>query len=205
MGNNDKMTDQDYKLKELETDIAEDETEEVKMPKEIAKITNEALKPVPDSRITIKNNNTGQSIAINEKDLKKILSEDDFAYYCEKMNLYLLAYPDLSDPFDIDDLDRMVKEQIFQNNLLKKKRKYPSIDISEEYDKSDKRTDKIKDSLAMRRKDRIKKGGNKKNVVNISTMSVNLTDKDKVSEMERNMSRMREEEDKLRLGGKIIE
>lgn len=136
--------------------------------------------------------------SLNEVDLNVILSKDDNLFYQEKKASYLEAYPDLgNDPFDLDDLHLMIMEQVFQRNLLKRKKKHPNLDITKDYESSVKRQNDFKKSLSMRRADRVKAkqtGGPK---INIAKISMSFTDEGKMVEMHRRLESMREEEQGL--------
>lgn len=134
---------------------------------------------------------------INEKDLEVILKENDFLFYREKKEQYLDYYPDLTDPFDLDDLHLMIMEQIFQRNLLRKQSKSPAIDIRDDYERSIKRQLEFKKSLSVRRTDRVKNKQEGKKTINIAEMSVQFGDKDKMKEFTDRLKQLEDEEDNL--------
>ena len=142
---------------------------------------------------------------INEIDLHALLSKDDYEFYQEKKRSYLDYYPDLgNDPFDLDDLHLMIMEQVFQRNLLKRKRKHPTVDIAKDYEASVKRQGDLKKSLSMRRTDRVKaKQGPK--TLNVANLSVIVADKEKFAALQAGAEQAKLEEDLLRLPEKVID
>lgn len=134
---------------------------------------------------------------INESDLRDILVEEDYIFYRAKKEIYLDSYPDLTDPFDLDDLHSMIMEQIIQRNLFKQKKRNPSKDISEQYEKSLKRLNDLKKSLSMRRTDRIKDKNSKKQVINIASLSMTLDTKEGLDNMQRRLMEFKKEESEL--------
>ncbi len=144
--------------------------------------------------------------SINEIDLKMLLTKDDQEFYQEKKAQYLAAYPDLgSDPFDMDDLHLMIMEQIMQRTMLRRKKTRPTIDISKEYAESVKRQSEAKRSLSMRRTDRVKEKGSKKQTLNIANLSVQFSDVDKGKIMLDRINKMRLEETVLDDPEKVTE
>lgn len=132
---------------------------------------------------------------INEADLSKILTRDDHEFYMEKKALYLAAYPDLgTDPFDLDDLHLMIMEQVFQRNILKRKKKHPNVDISKDYESSVKRQNEFKKSLSMRRTDRVKVKSAGGKTINIAKISMSFSDPNRLVEMQRRLESYRTEE-----------
>jgi hypothetical protein len=141
---------------------------------------------------------------MNELDLKTLLSREDYNFYYEKKLMYLNEYPELTDPFDQDDLHHMIMEQIFQRNMLKKKKKVPSANIMKEYQESVKRENDFKKSLSMRRTDRVK-GKDVKQVVNIAELSVRFEDKGELAAMQQRVMQARQEEAILRQNEKAMD
>lgn len=141
---------------------------------------------------------------MNELDLKTLLSREDYNFYYEKKLIYLNEYPELTDPFDQDDLHHMIMEQIFQRNMLKKKKKVPSANIMKEYQESVKRENDFKKSLSMRRTDRVK-GKDVKQVVNIAELSVRFEDKGELAAMQQRVIKARQEEAILRQNEKAMD
>lgn len=141
----------------------------------------------------------------NEIELDVTLSKDDKDFYYTKKATYLEFYPELTDPFDQDDLHHMIIEQIFQRNLLKKQRKNPNAQILEDYQSSVKREADFKKSLNVRRTDRMKdKKGPR--VVNIAELSMKFSSPDELNEMTKRLKDARDEEAQLRgLGDKAID
>lgn len=132
---------------------------------------------------------------LNEMDLSGVLSKADFAFYMDKKADYLMAYPDLGeDPFDLDALHMLIIEHIMLRNLLKRKTKTPSVDITKDYDTCTKRIESLNKSLATRRTDRTKIKGEKKQTINIASMSVTLAGPEGASEMEKRIIKMAAEE-----------
>lgn len=132
---------------------------------------------------------------LNEKDLVNILGREDQEFYHEKKELYIESYPDLAeDPFDLDDLHSMIMEQIFQRNLMRKKKKHPFSDIEKEYESSTKRQNELKKSLSVRRTDRVKQKDGKKQQINIANLSVQFQDPDKLREFSERAMLLKEEE-----------
>lgn len=143
---------------------------------------------------------------LNEVDLPDILKADDTAFYDAKKEEYLNKYPDLADdPFDMDDLHHAIMEQIIQRNLFKKKKKYPSSNITEEYQASVKREGEFKKNLSVRRSDRVKQKDNKKPQVNIAKLSVHFGENSQMAALENRLQGLAEEEQILRIGDKVIE
>lgn len=143
---------------------------------------------------------------LNEVDLKTLLTKDDQEFYYEKKKQYLDKYPDLGDdPFDMDDLHDMIMEQIIQRTLLRKKKIRPTADISKEYESSKKRQADAKRSLSMRRTDRVKTKGEKKQVLNIANLSMNFSDPDKGRVLLDRLKELRQEENTLDDSEKVVE
>ena len=144
---------------------------------------------------------------LNEVDLPDILKADDNLYYAAKKAEYLEKYPDLQDdPFDMDELHHMIMEQIIQRNLFRKKKKYPSSNISDEYQSSVKRESEFKKNLSMRRVDRLKQKGDKKQTVNIANLSMHFGQDGQLNVLEQRLAAMRQEEESIRgIPDKIIE
>lgn len=132
---------------------------------------------------------------LNELDLTGILSKGDYAFYMQKKADYLMAYPDLEmDPFDLDDLHLLIIEHIMLKNLMKRKTKSPTADITKEYEACVKRIGDLKKSLSMRRTDRIKNKEAKKQTVNIAQMAVHFSDPEKARAMEERLAQAALEE-----------
>lgn len=147
---------------------------------------------VEEKHVAIMSNN------LNEVDLSGVLSKDDFAFYMQKKSEYVVAYPDLeNDPFDLDDLHLLIIEHIMLRNLLKRKKKTPSIDIGKDYTDCTKRINELKKSLSMRRTDRIKTKSEKKQQINIAHMSVVMSDPKKAAELDAKLQAFRAEESRL--------
>ena len=145
---------------------------------------------------------------LNETDLPSLLSREDNDFYLEKKALYINSYPELQeDPFDLDELHLMLMEQVVQRNLWKRKKKRPSIDIDKLYEASVKRHEGFKKSLSVRRTDRQKIKGEKKQQLNIANLSINFSDKDKMAEFTERAMLLKEEEANLGLlaEGKVFE
>lgn len=136
--------------------------------------------------------------SLNEVDLPDILSRDDNDFYEAKKAEYVEKYPELEeDPFDMDDLHLMMMEQIFQRHLLKKKKKHPAADITEDYQSSVKRQNDLKKSLSMRRQDRVSRKESKKSPINIANLSVNFGDHEKMDRLEDRIETLKAEEEAL--------
>ncbi len=149
-------------------------------------------------KITIKKEVQQKDESLNESNLIAILTKEEYQFYQEKKELYMGSYPDLgSDPFDLDDLHLMIMEQIFQRNLLKKKKKHPTVDIAKDYQDSVKRQNDFKKSLSMRRTDRVKTKTANKPTMNIANLSLIFQDPSRVVEVQQRMKAMQEEEAKL--------
>lgn len=143
---------------------------------------------------------------LNERDLPSILVRDDQNFYMEKKALYLESYPDLAeDPFDLDDLHSMIMEQIFQRNLMRKKKKHPFADIEKEYENSKKREGEFKKSLSVRRTDRFKQKGEKKQQVNIANLSVHFQDAEKMKAFEDRAKELKRENEEFGDSEKVFE
>lgn len=136
--------------------------------------------------------------SLNELDLTGILSKGDYAFYMQKKADYLVAYPDLEmDPFDLDDLHLLIIEHIMLKNLMKRKTKSPTADITKEYEACVGRIGNLKKSLSLRRTDRVKNKESKKQTLNIAQMSVHFSDPEKAKQMEERLAQAALEEQDL--------
>ncbi len=147
--------------------------------------------------VTQKRQDSEDNELINESDLKDILNQEDYIYYKAKKEIYLESYPDLTDPFDLDDLHLLIMEQIFQRNLYKQKKRLPSKDISEQYEKSIKRLNDLKKGLSVRRSDRLKDKTTKKPIINIASLSMTLGTKEGLENMKQRIIDLKAEEASL--------
>jgi len=156
-----------------------------------------ALRVASENR-ALKKRELVESDNINEVDLETILTKDDHLFYQEKKRLYIEAYPDLgTDPFDLDDLHLMLMEQVFQRNLLKRKKKHPTVDIAKDYQDSVKRQGEFKKSLSMRRTDRVKNKQGTGPKINIANLSLNFNNPSKLNEMQKRVLDLQTEEEGL--------
>lgn len=174
------------------------ETSEAKLGQLITSVSNPIDKPRRKSKTELS----------KEQELRLLLTEDDFEFYVNKKETYLASYPELTDPFDLDDLHLMLMEQVTQRNLLKRKKKNPAVNISDAYEKSVKRQLELKKSLNVRRTDRVKtKEIKQTNTVNIADMSVVFGDKNKMMEFEDRLRLLENEEQELKdsKAGDIVE
>ncbi len=210
--------DREEEQKIIEEDMKDLEPKPVILDKDTTIVVNMPLPSVKGQMqvkkmleaISIKKEETKKALIeqnnINEIDLKALLSKENYEFYQEKKYVYLEAYPDLTDPFDLDDLDLMIMEQILRRDLWKRKKKYPTIDISKDYENSVKRQLELKKSLSLRRTDRVKEKGQTKQTLNISNLSLHFSDKNNMDKMELELRKERAEEDKLRsIDSKVIE
>ena len=184
-----------------------DSFEDIKLDPKNKKLIKAAKNILKRKAITIasKQQAAEDTEELNESDLKDILSKEDVVFYHSKKQLYLEAYPELTDPFDLDDLHILIMEQIFQRNLFKQKQKSPAKDISDAYEKSIKRLDGLKKGLALRRGDRLKTKAEKKQVVNISNLSVQFASNEGVQRLQNRIIDMKGEEALLVSPDKVVE
>ncbi len=218
MSENDKSTENDGKGTEIDTESAVNVSSEnvpirviVSTP-ETDKFRKRGLAQIQkvieakETKIIQARQDVIESGTLNELDLKVILNKEDQEFYQEKKKSYIDAYPDLgSDPFDMDDLHDMIIEQIIQRSLLRKKRIRPTADIDKAFAESKKRQSEAKRSLSMRRTDRLKNKGETKKVLNIASLSINFSDKDKMQAMLDRVQSMRLEESILEKDEKVVE
>lgn len=167
-----------------------------------------AAKKILDKRIgevSTKRQESKDNESINESDLSDVLTKEDYIYYQVKKELYLSAYPELTDPFDLDDVHLLIMEQIFQRNLFKQKKKMPGKDITEGYEKSVKRMKDLKQGLSLRRTDRLKDKNARKQTINIADMSVHFNSREGIDAMQKRIIDMRREENSLDDPDKVVE
>lgn len=147
-----------------------------------------------------------ESALINESDLDEILSKDEKRFYQIKRQAYLTSYPELAeDQFDLDDLHLLMMEQVHERQLLKKKKKHPSIDVSKERQDSIRRQQDLKKSLNIRRADRMKTKGERKNEISIAHLSLNFKDSGQMDDLNSEIIDMRKEEEMLKLKKGMID
>lgn len=167
-----------------------------------------AAKKILDKKntaVSIKRQEVEDSEQINESDLQNILSKEDYVFYQSKKQLYMQAYPDLTDPFDLDVLHSIIMEQIFQRGLLRQKKKFPTKDITDAYEKSTKRLATMRADLSVRRTDRVKDKANKKSTVNIASLSVLFNSPEKIQGLEDRVLDLKNQESIFDDPDKVVE